>query len=235
MLAAVPATSAAIAPGTRGSSRGTIRMIASEASVRATAGACVVGSACQYASILAMNSPGTAVIVRPSASLICVEAMRMAMPLVKPIRIGRGMNLTAVPSPVTASPASSTPAIIVTIISPDMPCCAMMPATITTNAPVGPPICTRDPPSSDTTRPPTMAVYKPASGVVPEAMPKAMASGRATRPTVRPAMTSEVSALVVYPEARASRRRGRSRVRSRSDSSELTVLFCPVILSSEHV
>ena len=51
-----------------------------------------------------------------------------------------------------------TPAIIVTISSPDSPCCAMMPATITTNAPVGPPIWMRDPPSTDTRNPPTIAV-----------------------------------------------------------------------------
>ena len=119
---------------------------------------CVVGSACQYASIRAMNSPGSVPMASPSASLICVDAMRMAMPLVKPIRIGRGMNLTAVPRPVTARPTSSTPAIIVTISSPERPCCAMMPATMTTKAPVGPPIWTREPPSAETSSPPTIAV-----------------------------------------------------------------------------
>ena len=53
---------------------------------------------------------------------------------------------------------SSTPAIAVTISSPDNPNFAMIPATITTNAPVGPPICVRDPPSAETMKPPTTAV-----------------------------------------------------------------------------
>ncbi len=81
------------------------------------------------------------------------------MPLVKPIRIGRGMNFTAVPSPVSARPTSITPAIIVTISRPERPCCAMIPATITTNAPVGSAdLDAASRPRSETSRPPTMAV-----------------------------------------------------------------------------
>jgi hypothetical protein len=34
----------------------------------------------------------------------------------------------------------------------------MMPEITTTNAPVGPPICTREPPRAETTKPATMAV-----------------------------------------------------------------------------
>ena len=112
------------------------------------------------------------------------------MPLVKPTGSGRGMNFTAVPRPVTARHQQQTPAIIVTISRPERPCCAMMPATMTTKAPVGPPIWTREPPSAETSNPPTIAVYRPACGVAPDAMPKAIASGRATSPTVSPAMTS---------------------------------------------
>src|SRR3954466_14593734 len=61
---------------------------------------------------------------------------------------------------------------------------------MTTKAPVGPPIWVRDPPSADIRNPATTAVYKPACGVTPEAMPNAIASGRATRPTVIPARRS---------------------------------------------
>jgi hypothetical protein len=43
------------------------------------------------------NSLGTASVSRPRKSLICVEAMRMAMPFVKPMVTGRGMYFTAVP------------------------------------------------------------------------------------------------------------------------------------------
>ena len=61
---------------------------------------------------------------------------------------------------------------------------------MTMKAPVGPPICTRLPPSSETTNPAITAVMIPFSGETPEAMPKAMASGRATMPTMMPAMRS---------------------------------------------
>ena len=71
---------------------------------------------------------------------------------------GRGMYFTAVPSPVTAINMRITPAIIVTIRRPETPWAAMMPATITTNAPVGPPICTREPPSAEMRNPATTAV-----------------------------------------------------------------------------
>ena len=41
---------------------------------------------------------------------------------------------------------------------------------MTTNAPVGPPICTRDPPSAEMMKPATIAVHSPRSGVTPLAM-----------------------------------------------------------------
>ena len=47
-----------------------------------------------------------------------------------------------------------------------------------------------EPPSSEMTKPATMAVMMPCSGVTPEAIPKAMASGNATMPTMMPAMRS---------------------------------------------
>jgi hypothetical protein len=40
--------------------------------------------------------------------------------------------------------------------------------TITTKAPVGPPIWTRDPPSAEIRNPPTIAVKRPRSGVTPQ-------------------------------------------------------------------
>ena len=68
----------------------------------------------------------------------------------------------------------------------------MMPYTMTMNAPVGPPICTRDPPRAEMMKPAMIAVKMPASGFAPEAMAKAMAKGRAMMPTVMPAMMSVV-------------------------------------------
>lgn len=69
---------------------------------------------------------------------------------------------------------------------------------MTMKAPVGPPICTLLPPSSDTRKPATMAVMMPFSGVTPEAMPNAMASGSATMPTMMPAMRSDIKFFLLY-------------------------------------
>jgi hypothetical protein len=72
--------------------------------------------------------------------LICVEAIRRAMPLVNPIVTGRGMYFTAEPSPVKPMTSRSTPARIPTSARPSTPNFTTMPATMTTKAPVGPPI-----------------------------------------------------------------------------------------------
>ena len=61
---------------------------------------------------------------------------------------------------------------------------------MTTNAPVGPPIWTRDPPRAEIRKPAMMAVYNPRSGVTPLAIANAMANGRATMPTMTPAPKS---------------------------------------------
>jgi hypothetical protein len=72
--------------------------------------------------------------------------------------------------------------------NPAMPYCAVMPASTATKAPVGPEICTLEPPNNEVATPATMAVYRPCAGVAPEAMAKAMAKGMATMPTTSPAM-----------------------------------------------
>lgn len=54
-------------------------------------------------------------------------------------------------------------------------------------APVGPPICTREPPKAEIRKPATIAVQIPAVGLIPEAIAKAMARGSASTPTVMPA------------------------------------------------
>ena len=75
-------------------------------------------------------------------------------------------------------------------IRPSKPCAAITPATITTNAPVGPPICTREPPSAEIRTPAMIAVISPSRGLAPLAIPSAIANGRATIATVRPASAS---------------------------------------------
>lgn len=49
----------------------------------------------------------------PSASLICVDSMKVAMPAVKPVVTGRGTSLTADPSPVSPMRINMPPKSIV--------------------------------------------------------------------------------------------------------------------------
>ena len=67
------------------------------------------------------------------------------------------MNRTAVPLPVRPMITSSSPAIIVHMKRPSTPYSLTIPATTTTNAPVGPPIWTNDPPSAEMRNPVTTA------------------------------------------------------------------------------
>ena len=143
-----------------------------------------------------MKSSGIGpVMVSPNRSFICVEKIVRAMPAVKPMIMGYGMNLITTPSLKMPSSSRMMPAITVATARPSMPNWPIMPATMTMNAPVGPPICTLLPPSRETIKPPMMAVIRPFSGVTPLAIPKAMASGRATMPTMMPAMKSAANLL----------------------------------------
>ncbi len=103
------------------------------------------------------NSPGTSFRSMPKKSRSWVLAIRTAMPFVKPTTTERGMNRTAAPMPVSPITTSMTPAIMVHMNNPSTPCFATIPATTTTKAPVGPAICTREPPSADTRNPVTIA------------------------------------------------------------------------------
>ena len=115
---------------------------------------------------------------------------------------GCGMYLSSVPIRSTPAAINMTPASNVHRISPPYPNLSMTLNTTGTKAAVGPPICTREPPRSDMRKPATIAVYRPFSGVVPEATASAIASGRATIETVRPASRSARKSPVVYPRRR---------------------------------
>ena len=75
-------------------------------------------------------------------------------------------------------------------ISPSIPSCATIPATIVANAAVGPAICTLLPPSAEMTKPATIAVKIPASGPTPEASANAIDNGNAIIATIIPVVTS---------------------------------------------
>ena len=81
-----------------------------------------------------------------------------AMPAVNPVITGYGMNLISAPGRARPMTMRMTPAMTVQMTSPSYPNCATMPETMTTNAPVGPPICTRLPPSAEMRNPPMIAV-----------------------------------------------------------------------------
>ena len=80
-----------------------------------------------YASHFARKCAGTAPIRRPSRSLTCDEKMMTAIPLVKPVTTGYGMNLIAPPKRARPNTISMTPAMIVTIVRPSRPYRVTMP------------------------------------------------------------------------------------------------------------
>ncbi len=84
--------------------------------------------------------------------------MMTAMPEVKPTITGFGMKRMTLPSCRKPIASSITPAISVAACSPAMPYCAVMPASTTMKAPVGPEICTRVPPRTEVASPATIAV-----------------------------------------------------------------------------
>ena len=192
--ARVPPSSATTAGGTRSVRRRTPNSTTSVTAPSAAVAGATVGSASQRTFMRSTNSPGAAPSVeRPRKSLICVLAISTAMPLVKPITTGRGMKRTVEPRRAAPSAIRSTPAIIVHVNSPSMPCRCTTPATTTTNAPVGPPIWQREPPSAEIRKPVTIAHAMPDAGGSPDAIANAIASGSATKPTVMPARTSAAS------------------------------------------
>ncbi len=138
--ASVEITRATIEPGTRFVSFGNSRMMRSEPMASRTADQRTLPRLSTRRRMRNRNSLGTVPVSRPRKSLICVEAIKTAIPFVKPIVTGRGIYFTAEPKPVTAMSKRITPAMIVMINRPGTPCVATIPATITTKAPVGPPI-----------------------------------------------------------------------------------------------
>ncbi len=80
--------------------------------------------------------------------------------------------------------------------------------TMTMKAPVGPPICTRLPPKTETISPPIIAVIRPFSGLTPEAIAKAIARGNATIPTIMLAKISLLICCLLIPERRREKNYG---------------------------
>src|SRR6266566_4321183 len=109
------------------------------------------------------------------------------------------MNLIAAPRRARPNPTRMIPAMRVAMARPSTPCRCTMAYTITTNAPVGPPICTREPPRAEIRKPATIAVNRPRSGPTPLAIANAIASGSATIPTITPAVRSVTNCPRVYP------------------------------------
>ncbi len=84
--------------------------------------------------------------------------MTVAMPAVKPVVTGWGMNSMSRPNRSSPMSTSTAPARSPESNSPPRPCLATMGARMTMNAAVGPETCVREPPSSEMASPATMAV-----------------------------------------------------------------------------
>ncbi len=138
--ATVPPSSATSVGGTRPANRTTPIIVSSDTDASTVAAGEKEPAWAASTWSRPRKSPGTCSAAMPKKSFIWVLAMSRAMPFVKPIMTGRGMNRTAVPSPADPAATSSSPAIIVHMNRPSMPCSATMALTTTTNAPVGPPI-----------------------------------------------------------------------------------------------
>ena len=144
-----------------------------------------------YALHFARNGAGTAAIRRPSRSRICDEKMMTAIPLVKPVTTGYGMNLIA-------APKRARPRIDEEDAGEQRADRQAVDAVARDDSgddhrrrpPSGPPIWTRLPPRNEMRKPATAAVTRPRSGGTPEAIAKAIASGMATIPTTTPAWRS---------------------------------------------
>ena len=70
--------------------------------------------------------------------MICSVAITVAIPAVKPVVTGYGMNSMSSPRRATPIATSMTPAMIPAVSSPESPCLFTIGARMTTNAAVGP-------------------------------------------------------------------------------------------------
>ncbi|OQB88328.1 MAG: hypothetical protein BWX86_02686 [Verrucomicrobia bacterium ADurb.Bin122] len=119
------------------------------------------------------------------------------MPLVNARDTGYGMNRMIEPSLAKPSTQRIAPAMIVHSHNPPCPWLCSTLYVMMTNAPVGPPICTRDPPNSAINAPPMIAVNNPCSGVAPDAIAKAIDRGNASVIALSPAKKSCRNVLAV--------------------------------------
>lgn len=113
-----------------------------------------------------------------------------AIPDVKPVITGAGINAMNLPNLSSPIISRNTPEIKPAIQTPCRP--YFWASTIKTAlmAPVGPLIWKGAPESDPMTNPAITAVTRPAEAVAPDATPKASANGRATAATVNPANKS---------------------------------------------
>ena len=108
--------------------------------------------------IFCTNSDGTAPISRPKKSFNCPTNKVTAIPQVNPVVIVYGIYLIKEPNLHNPMITRIIPAKIVATTSPSVQYWATIPYIITTNAAVGPPICTRLPPKNEIKKPAMIAV-----------------------------------------------------------------------------
>ncbi len=191
-------------PGMRRETRRHPRMTAMVPSASSVAAPDAVPAADARTRRRPRNSPGSGGVCRPNKSRICVLAIRIAMPLVKPITTGRGMYFTAVPEPGDAEQdqhhaghqgAHEQPVEAVggDDAGHDHDECPGGSADLHARAAEG-----GDREAGD------HAAIQAGLRRQPEAMANAIASGRATSPTVTPARRSAASRRGEYPSRQHS-------------------------------
>ena len=97
-----------------------------------------VARACHNAATLSVKCSGMGPTFRPKTSLTWSVAITVAMPVVKPVVTGWGMNCIRRPRRATPIATKSTPAMKPAVSRPLRPYWVTMGARITTNAAVGP-------------------------------------------------------------------------------------------------
>ena len=144
--------------GTRRVSFGTSKRRASVAAATPSSAQDPLARACQSAATFSTKVSGMRATSRPRTSLTWRVAITVAMPAVKPVVTGYGMNWMKRPRRAAPIATRRTPAMRPAVRSPEMPWRVTIGARITTNAAVGPVTWNFEPPASAATVPAMIAV-----------------------------------------------------------------------------
>ena len=150
--------SATSGAGTRFTRRGIRSSIASVAAATTSSASEALPRASHIAASRSKKCAGLRASCRPKTSLSCSVAMTVAMPAVKPVVTGCGMNSMNRPRRARPIAIRMSPPIAPESSRPASPNFVKIGASTTMNAAVGPVTCVREPPSAATSAPATIDV-----------------------------------------------------------------------------